>query len=50
MFVKIQFFFLHRMLLPIFSTEAAKSEYHAYDMPCCVHFTGYNQQLKFLVH
>lgn len=27
-----------------------QGKYHAYDMPCCVHFTGYNQQLKFLVH
>lgn len=23
---------------------------HAYDMPCCVHFTGYSQQLNFHMH
>lgn len=27
-----------------------QEEYHVYDMPCCVHFTGYNQQLRLLMH
>jgi hypothetical protein len=45
MFTKIQFFFY-----VLFFLESCQEKYRAYDMPCCVHFTGYNQQLKFLVH
>lgn len=42
MFSKIQSF--------LFLFPDCQEKCHAYDMPCCVHFTGYSQQLNFHMH
>lgn len=47
MFSKIQSF----LFLSFFPTDLeCQEKCHAYDMPCCVHFTGYSQQLNFHMH